>query len=124
MVVGIGINCNQKPSDFPEEIRCIACSASTVTGTEIDCGALAAALLLQLEKMAQTLADKCGIMERYRQDCITIGQEITVIQGDLHRNAIALSIDDEGALMVDFGDGSPSKVNSGEVSVRGLLGYL
>jgi S-DNA-T family DNA segregation ATPase FtsK/SpoIIIE len=33
-------------------------------------------------------------------------------------------MDDDGALMVEFSDGTVETVNSGEVSVRGMYGYL
>jgi hypothetical protein len=35
-----------------------------------------------------------------------------------------LDVADDGALLVDYGDGILKKVNAGEVSVRGLMGYV
>lgn len=123
-VVGIGINCNQQPEDFPPELRSIACSVSMATGSIVNRNKLAAAMIWELERMSRNLPQKAAIMERYRQDCVTIGKDITVIQNDRCQNAKALSVDDDGALIVDYGNGQPSTVNCGEVSVRGLFGYL
>jgi len=35
-----------------------------------------------------------------------------------------VDMDDAGALIVEFADGHRETVNSGEVSVRGMYGYL
>lgn len=124
-VVGIGINCNQQALDFPAELKEIACSAAMVTGTSIDRSLLAAELILSLEEMNQNLrAGRASIMERYRKDCVTLGQHITVIRSDSRQNGVALDISDDGSLIVRFDDGHTAAVNSGEVSVRGLFGYV
>lgn len=123
-VIGVGINCTQLPKDFPSEIREIACSAAMITGKSIDRSLLATAMITELEKMNRALlTEKERIMERYRQDCVTIGAEVTVIQNDTRRCGKALGVDGEGALIVAFSDGRTESVNSGEVSVRGLYGY-
>ena len=121
--VGIGINCNQRPEDFPPELRAIACSAAMSAGHSVDRSRLAAELIRQLEKLSRDLLKTSVIMDRYRRDCVTIGCEITVIQGDTRQNGKALSVQDDGSLLVAFSDGHTASVNSGEVSVRGLFGY-
>ena len=63
-------------------------------------------------------------MEQYRKDCITIGQDVSLVRGDEIRHGTALDIDAEGALLVRFPDGHTEAVNSGEVSVRGMYGYV
>jgi biotin-(acetyl-CoA carboxylase) ligase len=46
-----------------------------------------------------------------------------VIRGDVRRPGKALSIGDDGSLLVAYEDGQTEPVNSGEVSVRGMFGY-
>ena len=124
-VVGIGINCTQDVLDFPEDIRAIATSLQMQTATPIDRSRVIASMLISLEKMSQTLfSQKAQIMEQYRCNCITVGQEISVIAGENVRHGTALSVDDEGALVVQFSDGHREAVSSGEVSVRGMYGYI
>lgn len=124
-VIGIGINCRQTPEDFPESIRDIAASVDMVTGKRNDPARLAAAMLEALHKMDFILlTDKEAILEQYRRDCVTIGQEISVVRGEEIRHGKALSVDDEGALMVEYDDGTLAAVNSGEVSIRGMYGYI
>ena len=126
VIIGIGINCCQKEEDFDLEIRGIAGSLSMVTGKEIVRAAVAAAMMDSLYRMDQILlAEKEAILNRYRQDCITIGQEISLLRvGEEVRHGRAIDMDDEGALIVEFSDGHRETVNSGEVSVRGMYGYL
>ena len=124
-VIGIGINCRQQEADFPEEIRHIATSLSMVSGTDISPARLAAAMLEALAQMdAHLLTGKEAILDAYRMDCITLGKEISILRGDDVRHGTALSVDDEGALVVVYPDGTQETVNAGEVSIRGMYGYL
>ena len=123
-VVGIGINCTQKAEDFPEEIRSIATSLAAVTGKPVDIAALEKEMLSALEAMAQTLADKETVLAKYRSGCVTIGQKVCVVRGEEISYGTALDVNGEGALVVRFDDGAVRAVTSGEVSVRGMYGYL
>ena len=121
-VIGIGINCCQKPDDFPPEIRDIACSLS-MKREEIP--QLAAKLITQLSAMNQALFfQKAAIMAQFRSRCVTIGQEISLLRGDDVRHGTALNVADDGSLTVRFRDGTVENVASGEVSIRGMYGYL
>jgi len=70
------------------------------------------------------LPKKSAILDAYRQDCVTIRQEISLHRGEEIRHGVALTVDDEGALVVRFSDGHVEAVNSGEVSIRGMYGYV
>ena len=125
-IIGIGINCCQRPEDFPEEIRNIAASLSMVTEQEIDRAKVAAAMMDVLYRMDQNLlTGKTAMLDAYRRDCITIGQDISLLRvGEEVRHGKAIGMDDDGALIVEFKGGHTEIVNSGEVSVRGMYGYL
>ena len=123
-VVGIGINCRQTIEDFPPHLQQIACSLLTATGHSADTAALAAALTEALWEMSGQLRSRAHWMACYRRDCITLGQEVAVHRGEDTFYGTALSVDDAGALVVRCSDGSERTVNSGEVSVRGLYGYV
>ena len=125
-IIGIGINCCQREADFPEEIREIAGSLSSVTGRKISREKVAAAMMDALYRMSNhLLTDKDGILTAYRRDCITIGREVSVVKADGSvRHGTAVDVDKEGALLVRFTDNTTETVNSGEVSVRGMYGYV
>ncbi len=124
-IVGIGVNCCQQAGDFPENIREIAGSLSSVTGKAVDRATVAAAMMDALHRMdAELLTHKAQILSRYRCDCITLGRDISLVRGDEIRHGTALDIDSDGSLIVRFHDGKRETVNSGEVSVRGMYGYV
>ena len=123
-IVGIGINCCQKPQDFPPEIRDVAGSLSMVAGP-VNRFRVAAAELDALCAMSRgLLTQRDAMLAQYRRDCVTIGQEVSLVRGEDVRHGRALDVDDEGALMVLFPDGHVEAINSGEVSVRGMYGYV
>lgn len=125
VVVGIGVNCCQRTEDFPSELREIATSVYEQTGRLPDRNALAAEMIRSLSRLSESLlTDKTQWMQRYAARCVTIGKQVRVISPQGTREAVALGIDSDGALQVEYPDGTRAWVNSGEVSVRGLYGYL
>lgn len=125
VIIGIGVNCCQSLEDFPEEIRSFAGSLSMVTGKTIDRARVAAELIKAFYQMDLCLlTEKERILKAYSKNCITLGQTVSVVRAETVRHGTALQIDDDGALVVAFTDGSIEAVNSGEVSVRGLYNYV
>lgn len=125
VIIGIGINCTQHSEDFPEELRDMAGSVAMAAGTAPDRALLAAAMLESLHRMSEDLIPRrAPILDDYRRDCITLGKEVVLLRGDERSYGLALDIDETGALVVRFRDGTVKTVNSGEVSVRGMYGYL
>ena len=108
-IVGIGVNCCQKAEDFPPEIRDRACSLAMAAGREID---------------RCRVTGKKDMLRFYRENCVTIGKEISVVGAGEVRHGRALDVDDEGALVVEFPDSHVEAVNAGEVSIRGMYGYI
>ena len=124
-ILGIGINCGQTEADFDESIRDMATSARMVLGREADRNLLIAEMVRALENMDQTLlVSPEAMLGRYRADCITLGKWVSILRGDEVRHALALDIDAEGGLIVRYESGEIGTVTSGEVSVRGLYGYI
>lgn len=124
-VIGIGINCNQLESDFDESIRSIATSVRMITCHDADRNHLIAEMVKSLEAMDKRLLDSPeAMLEQYRKDCITLGQHVSIVRGDEVRHADAIGIDAEGGLTVRYETGEIDTVTSGEVSVRGLYGYI
>ncbi len=124
LVIGIGINCNHKETDFPEDVRPIATSLSLETGHTVDRCALAAALTRALFRMDQNLlTGKRSQLERYKKDCITLGRQVRIVRGQETRTGTAMDLDENGGLIVRYDSGETGVVYSGEVSVRGLCGY-
>ena len=85
---------------------------------------LAAAMIVSLQRLMADLAgDLSRYLQKYRQDCATLGQEVQLLWQDRREAAFAEDIDDAFGLVVRYGDGRREVIRSGEVSVRGLYGY-
>ncbi len=124
-IVGIGINCSQKSEDFSPELQSMATSLSMVAGKPVDRSRLAATMIQALSRMdGILLTEKAAIMKAYEEACITLGQDIVLLRAQQRRYGKAIGIDQDGGLIVTFQDGSTESVTSGEVSVRGMYGYV
>lgn len=125
VVVGIGTNCNHGDGDFPPEVRPMAVSLKEATGQTVNRNGYAAELIRQLYRAdRELLTEKAAWMARYAADCVTIGKEIQVIRGGEARPAHADGIDEDAGLLVTWPDGTKETITSGEVSVRGMYGYV
>ncbi len=122
VVIGVGVNVAQQPADFPPELRLTAASIYSETGTAPRRARLAAEMVRAFARMAD--CDRPAWMDRYRADCLTIGREIRVIRAGTARTAVADGVDENGALLVTWDDGTAGVVTAGDVSVRGLCGYV
>lgn len=121
-LVGIGINCRD---DIAPELSEIATALDRETGREISPAALAAALLQEIKvQYSGVIGRKSDIMDTYRAGCVTLNKEVLLLRGEEQRKAFALSVTDDGGLLVKYPDGAQEVIASGEVSVRGLFGYL
>lgn len=124
VVIGIGVNVNYAPEDFPVEIRDVAGSIYSETGVRADRAKLAAEMVLALDEMSEAWSrDPRAWLEEYRERCVTTGKDVRVIRGESERSAFAMEVTDDFALRVRYEDGTEETLNSGEVSVRGLFGY-
>ena len=93
-----------------------------LTGEDILPQDVAAQLIRALDET--DLSRKEEIMDRYRRRCITVGREISLVRGNEILHAKAVDIDPEGALIIQLSDGAKQTVTSGEVSIRGMYGYV
>ena len=120
-LIGIGINCAQ---NIPPELGEIATSLEAETGKPLSPAVLAAALLQRLYDIdRRLLTDRAALMDTYRSLCLTRNRDILVLRGEQCLPAHAIDVTNEGALLVAYPDGHEEALQSGEVSIRGLLGY-
>ena len=126
IVAGIGVNVRQRPEDFPEELRDKAISVREA-GAAVPRAAIAAGIITRLDDLflrqhilSQPAENLIG--ELTRRSC-TIGRRVEVISPTGQYEALAVAIAPDAGLIVELPDGSRRTVSSGEVSVRGLLGY-
>ena len=112
VVIGIGINCSTEV--FPEELNGIASSLHT---EGISRSRLAAVLRRQLLYHLDRLDDP-AMMQKYREDSIVLGHEITYVKNGTAYTAYAVDINEEGNLIAELPDHTREMLQSGEISIR------
>ena len=121
VVLGLGLNVHHRASDFSPEVAAIASSLEAEKGCTIDDAALEQAVV---EALLQTLRHLCApetYLDEYRRRCVTVGKTCRLLPGE--ETAEAIDIDGRYGLVVER-EGKRETVRSGEVSVRGLYGYV
>lgn len=119
VVMGIGINVRQRLTDFPEDLQDKACSLA-MYGGNVTLEALAQALISQIEARI----DHFDFLPEYIERCVTIGARVRVVAVDHTFEGTAQGLDAGGALLVADDDGEVRRVLAGDVSVRGIMGYV
>lgn len=126
IVMGIGVNVNLNESDIPDQLKERATSISIEQAREIDRKKLTAYILNQFEKYYIDFkkdGDISGIIDILKINSVLLGKEVRVINGNKVKIGLAIDINNNGELVVDFEDGREN-IYSGEVSVRGMDGYI
>ena len=86
---------------------------------------LAVQVIRALDRMYAAFPQgKQEYLDKYRADCLTPGNQVQLITPVSRREAKAVAIDDEFRLVVEYPDGSREALSAGEVSVRGMYGYV
>ena len=127
VILGIGINVLQTETDFSPEVAEMATSLSMELGHPVSRPELTAALIEEIDRLYDTLhsGDLSSYLAAYRKDCINIGKMVQLIQADGGRETVvAVDVDEQFELVVKTEDGTEKTVRTGEVSVRGLYGYV
>ena len=125
VVLGIGINVSHRAEDFEGDVRDMAASLEMLAGTAVERKELAQALIEELDALRCVAFTEPQLwLPEYREKCLTLGREVQLLTGDTVRRAIALDVDEGFGLTVRLADGTIETVRAGEVSVRGLYGYV
>ena len=125
VAVGIGINVNME--EFPEEIRGVAASIFTETGKKTKRSLLISAVMAAFERYYEVFmktTDMSGLLEDYNGKLANCGRTVRVLDPAGEYSGTAIGIDREGELLVEMEDTTVRRVLSGEVSVRGIYGYV
>lgn len=125
VIVGIGVNVSQ--SEFPEDIRGMATSLEKESGSSVDREGLIEAILKHMDGCyARFLAagDLSGLQQEYNERLINRGRPVRVLDAQGELSGEALGIDPAGELLIRQEDGEVKSVCAGEVSVRGIYGYI
>ena len=124
IVVGIGINVHI--DEFPEELKNIATSIFLELGIKINRAALIERICEYFEAYFEVFLqteDLSAISKQYDAYMVNRNQPVKVLDHKDTYEGTARGITTRGELLVDTWE-SRKLVSSGEVSVRGIYGYL
>jgi BirA family biotin operon repressor/biotin-[acetyl-CoA-carboxylase] ligase len=125
VIVGIGINVGMKV--FPEEIRETATSLELCAGHGVNRAKLVDAVLRGWERYYEIFLkdlDLSGLIDEYNHMLVNRDREVRVLAPKGDYTGISHGITRTGELLVELPDGTVREVLSGEVSVRGVYGYV
>lgn len=122
VVIGIGVNVNTET--FGIELIRKATSVYLETGKKEDRNKLICRILKEFWEVYDEFAKNgfTDLRREYKRRCVTLNREIVIVKGNDTMNAYAEDINERGELIARTENGLIT-VNSGEVSVRGILGY-
>ncbi len=115
-VLGIGVNVNMP--GFPEGIE--ATSLLAERGRRFPRALIGRAILREADRLISELAASgfSDILERYKARSCTLGQRITVTEGERKNSGVAVGFDELGFLLLLTDDGETLRLSSGNVSLR------
>jgi BirA family biotin operon repressor/biotin-[acetyl-CoA-carboxylase] ligase len=118
VVVGIGVNVNHQPADFPAELRTTATSLRIENGGIVDRSTLALSLLACLDAEYQAfLKDGMAALARnWSARSEMFGKKITFSRAGAFYEGVAQRLDDEGRLVMLSDAGHELIFDSGEVT--------
>ncbi len=125
VLIGIGINVNAK--EFSEAISQVATSLYCETGQLVNRELLIATVMNQFERYYELFLkteDLSALAEGYNDKLIHRYQDVFIEEAESKRQVRAIGIDERGALIVELQNGDMESIIAGEVSVRGIYGYV
>ena len=127
VVIGIGVNVNREI--FHEGIQDTATSIYNEIGQIIDRNSLIADILINMNdyyKRFLLIGNLSNVVEEYNNNLVNYNNKVKVIQKEMDYTGTAIGINNEGGLLVrkDGENDELVTIISGEVSVRGIYGYV
>jgi BirA family transcriptional regulator, biotin operon repressor / biotin---[acetyl-CoA-carboxylase] ligase len=118
LILGIGLDVNLDPSDFPKDLRATATSLKIETGHTVDRAGLAAEILIQLDDNYHRLRGGHfeAIANEWESQCITIGQNVWVDNGNQKIQGQVESLDSDGALLLRTQYGRLERILGGDIT--------
>ncbi len=126
IIVGTGVNIKQK--EFSSQLRIQATSLSLELGKEgIKAYSLAEKIALEFEAYYERFLetqDLSLLREEYNHFLINNNRQVRILDPGGEYEGKALGINEKGELIVETATGKLCYVYAGEVSVRGIEGYI
>ncbi|MBI5874677.1 MAG: biotin--[acetyl-CoA-carboxylase] ligase [Deltaproteobacteria bacterium] len=122
IILGIGVNLNMTKEMFPDELKPIATSIKEETGKDISRIDFLNTLYLNIEKWYEAFLKNgfAPVCEAWKTYFNMAGKAVKIKDMDREIEGIALTIDDDGHLLVREKSGKTVKIVSGDVVMKQL----
>jgi BirA family biotin operon repressor/biotin-[acetyl-CoA-carboxylase] ligase len=119
VVLGMGLNVNQRPDDFPDELRAKATSMLIVAGRELDRAVVLSQLLQHFRRSFEThqASGFSGVADEWKAHSGLLGRRIEVRWGSERLRGEAADIGEDGELLLRLPSGALRRISWGEASI-------
>jgi len=118
VVIGVGLNVNAAPEDFPEDLRPMATSLRQETGRAFLRVDVLARFLSRFEEAYGTFRSGglAPLLPAWNRRCVLTGKRVHLRHGDRETRGTAVRVDEEGALIFrPEGKGAAERIHGGEI---------
>ncbi len=125
VVIGVGINVRRQA--FPLELADKASSLDEAFGGRVNRSTLLANIMQAFEADYESFISQgslAGLRDSYNDMLVNCDREVCVLEPSGEYRGVARGIADTGELLVELSDGTINYIYAGEVSVRGIYGYV
>jgi BirA family biotin operon repressor/biotin-[acetyl-CoA-carboxylase] ligase len=120
VIIGIGINVNQKKEDFAEEIQSLATSLAIEKGKRLTRAELMQSIFSHMEKLYEEyLANGFHVVKLlWESYAVSIGKQITARTVTQTLTGIAKGITEDGVLMLEDDRGNIHYIHSADIEIK------
>jgi BirA family biotin operon repressor/biotin-[acetyl-CoA-carboxylase] ligase len=120
VVIGIGINVNQVPEQFPEDLKKTATSLRIVNGSPINRLTMIRSLLTTLDREYRFFLAEGGrsVIKKWKLNTDLFGKKVSVKRGSTIITGTAINLDESGRLVVRQDNGHDEVIASGEITLE------
>ncbi len=117
IILGIGVNFNIRVEQIPADLKGIAGALYYGDTSGVSRNQLVAEILHQVLQLCMD-SDNREFLNDYRENSLVLGREISILGFCEPKKAIAVGIEENGGLIVEYEDGKKETLHTGEVSIR------
>lgn len=120
LILGIGVDVNLSPSDFPADLRQTATSISAELGRPVSRADLAVAILRELDAdyARVKVGDFAAVAEEWESHCTTLGRDVCIRTGERQIRGRAESLGEDGALLLRTEHGHLERIAGGDLTLE------
>jgi BirA family biotin operon repressor/biotin-[acetyl-CoA-carboxylase] ligase len=120
VILGIGVDVNLNPGEFPADLRKVATSIKAELGKAVSRPELAVAIMRALDAdYARIVSGQfAAVADEWQKHCTTIGKAVVVRMGDRQIRGRADSLGEDGALLLRTEHGRLERIIGGDVTLE------